>query len=123
MIRDLAARRGLTLRQVAQRAGIAEGTLYNAVKQSNARPLSIGSIGRIANAFGVTIEELVGEESAPDVVSETITDDSPEAQRLHAVIPGGERAGGCRRVSFCERLCYHPVVVRRRAESHRAGSV
>ena len=79
MIRDLAARRGLTLRQVAQRAGIAEGTLYNAVKQSNARPLSIGSIGRIANAFGVTIEELVGEESAPDVVSETITDDSPES--------------------------------------------
>ncbi len=83
-IRDLAARRGWTLRQLAQRAELAEATIYNAMRRDNPASLGLNALSKLASAFGISVGELVGEESAPDVVSETITDDSPEAQRLRA---------------------------------------
>ncbi len=58
LLRALRARRGLTLRELASRAGLSASFL-SAVEQGKANP-SLGALRRIAAALGTTTQELFG---------------------------------------------------------------
>ncbi len=56
--RDLAKFKGLTTKQISEVSGIAVGTLYNWLKESNPNNLGTVALSRISEVLGVTIEQL-----------------------------------------------------------------
>jgi transcriptional regulator with XRE-family HTH domain len=63
-LRQLRTDRGLTLRQVAERAAIDLSTLSRL--ESGKRRLALDHLPRLAGALGVTVDDLVGPAKAPD---------------------------------------------------------
>jgi transcriptional regulator with XRE-family HTH domain len=59
-LRVLREERGLTLKEAAELAGVSHFTLI--YLESSKRPPYMPTVTKIARAYGVTIEELVGEE-------------------------------------------------------------
>ncbi|MEM7111238.1 MAG: XRE family transcriptional regulator [Chloroflexota bacterium] len=62
-VRQLRARRSLTLDELASQAGVSKGMLVQ-IEQSRTNP-SIGTLCKLANALGVTISRLIEEPVQP----------------------------------------------------------
>ncbi len=63
-LRELRARRGLTLAEVAERAGMAPSTVSRL--ESGARRLAVDHLPHLARALGVSTDELLAEDRPPD---------------------------------------------------------
>ncbi len=63
-LRELRTRRGLTLADVAERAGMAPSTVSRL--ESGARRLAVDHLPHLARALGVSTDELLAEGRAPD---------------------------------------------------------
>jgi transcriptional regulator with XRE-family HTH domain len=64
-VRRLRQRRNLTLESLAERAAVAKGTVI-AIEQSRANP-NIATLGRLADALGVSVSALIEPEVGPRV--------------------------------------------------------
>ena len=56
--RELAKLRGLTTKQIAETSGIAVGTLYNWLRESEPANLGTVALGRIADVFGIDVAQM-----------------------------------------------------------------
>ena len=57
--RQLLAARGMTTKQVAELVGVVPATLYNWVKDTDPTKLGRGTLARIAEVFGVDVEQMI----------------------------------------------------------------
>lgn len=65
-IKRICAERGMTIQQLEERANVAAGTVGRWGKDGKFTP-AVDKVKRVANALGVTVDELLREEAADAV--------------------------------------------------------
>ncbi|MBD0267425.1 MAG: helix-turn-helix transcriptional regulator [Cyanobacteria bacterium Co-bin8] len=58
-IRELAAERGLTIKEVADKAGVNYNTVKSYARSPGMNMADLSAVQRIARAFGIAIEDLI----------------------------------------------------------------
>ncbi|MEZ2279652.1 MAG: helix-turn-helix domain-containing protein [Microcoleus sp.] len=58
-VRELAAERGWTFKEVAERSGVVYSTITTYARQSSISMVDFRAIDKLARAFGVMIEDVV----------------------------------------------------------------
>ncbi|PSB16819.1 XRE family transcriptional regulator [Phormidesmis priestleyi ULC007] len=58
-IRELADKRGWTLKEVSERSGVNYSTVRSYVQRGELNTVDLSAVYKIAKAFGVTIDDLV----------------------------------------------------------------
>lgn len=89
-IRELAKKRGLTLKQVAIKAGLSENAIY---RYNQGIEPKLPTLMAIANVLGVSVNYLLGEDDTPEWATEKDTHDLEEflEQNEGSMTYGGEK--------------------------------
>lgn len=89
-IRELAKKRGLTLKQVAVKAGLSENAIY---RYNQGIEPKLPTLKALAKVLGVSVDYLLGEDDTPEWATEKDTHDLEEflEQNEGSMTYGGEK--------------------------------
>lgn len=81
--------RGWSIAETAKRAGLKNSTLYNA---RGSAPIGADALIKLAKAFDVTVEELMGEESGKDSVAFLSVEEQDALMYLRRLSPSKRKS-------------------------------
>lgn len=80
--KSLLYKRGWTAKEVAAKIELSERTIYNWMRDANPTDLGSGSLVRLAEVFGVSVEDLIGTVSLANVDFEEVALDETRESLL-----------------------------------------